>query len=104
MLINQFQIFNYKSYRETPPIRLSRGFDIFIGKNNSGKTALLEALSLSTLTDKPHRHSGIPRGQPVQPHSSVELTVTLTPADLRLAFFGLGRLFVSRPSGDPTRS
>jgi hypothetical protein len=90
MLINEFQIFNYKSYRETPPIQLSAGFNVFIGKNNSGKTALLEALSLSTLVDRPHRHSGIPRGQPVPPKSRVELTAALTPGDLRLAFLGAG--------------
>ena len=61
MLINEFKIINYKSYRATTPIQLSTGFNVFIGKNNGGKTALLEALSLSTLVNKPHRHSGIPR-------------------------------------------
>jgi recombinational DNA repair ATPase RecF len=49
MLINEFKIINYKSYRVTTPIQLSTGFNVFIGKNNGGKTALLEALSLSTL-------------------------------------------------------
>jgi predicted ATPase len=83
MLINEFKIINYKSYRATTPIQLSTGFNVFIGKNNGGKTALLEALSLSTLVNKPHRHSGIPRERVVPPMSSVELTVTLAPADLR---------------------
>jgi predicted ATPase len=74
MLINAFSVFNYKSYRATAEIELSPGFNVFIGKNNSGKTALLEALSLSTLVNKPHRHSGIPRGQPLHQHARVDLT------------------------------
>jgi AAA ATPase domain len=98
MLINEFKIINYKSYRETTPIQLSTGFNVFIGKNNGGKTALLEALSLSTLVNKPHRHSGIPREQLVQPISSVELTVTLAPADLRRAFLSEDSFFFPVPA------
>jgi predicted ATPase len=97
MLIKEFQIFNYKSYRATEPIQLSAGFNVFIGKNNGGKTALLQALSLSTLVDKPHRHSGIPRGRSLQPKSRVELTVTLTPADLRQALLGADHFYFPVP-------
>jgi AAA domain, putative AbiEii toxin, Type IV TA system/AAA ATPase domain len=87
MLIDNFRIINYKSYRDSGTIPLVSGFNVFVGKNNSGKTALLEALSLSSLTHKPHRHSGIPRGYPLSPHSRLELRATLTPDDLRRAFF-----------------
>src|SRR6266404_1378640 len=93
MLINEFQIVNYKGYRDTGLIRLSAGFNVFIGKNSGGKTALLEALSPSTLVNKPHKHSGIPRDQPPAPLSRVELTVTLKPDDLRQAFLYSGSPF-----------
>jgi recombinational DNA repair ATPase RecF len=73
MLINEFQIVNYKSYRDTGAILLSTGFNVFIGKNNGGKTALLEALSPSTLGDKPHRHSGVSVGEPVPDRSRLTL-------------------------------
>jgi hypothetical protein len=86
MLIDEFRIVNYKSYRDTPPIPLSTGFNVFTGKNNGGKTALLQALSSSTFADKPHRHSGTPNDQSLPARSTVELTVTLTPADLHRAF------------------
>ena len=98
MLIDQLQIFNYKSYRATEPIRLSAGFNVFIGKNNGGKTALLEAVFPSTLVDKPHRHSGIPRGQPLNARSRVELTVTLTPGELRQAIFNAGSFWFPVPA------
>jgi predicted ATPase len=98
MLITEFKIINYKSYRATTPIQLSTGFNVFIGKNNGGKTALLEALSLSTLVNKPHRHSGIPREQLVQPMSSVELIVTLAPADFRRAFLSADSFFFPVPA------
>jgi predicted ATPase len=105
MLIDEFRIINYKSYRETSPIRLSAGFNVFIGKNNGGKTALLEALSPSTLANKAHKHSTIPRGQPLPEHSQVELTVTLEPGDLRQAFLNSDSFwFPMQPQhvGDPS--
>lgn len=98
MLINEFQIYNYKSFRATPPISLSPGFNIFIGRNNAGKTALLEALSLATLANKPHRHSGIPSGQPLNQQSRVEVLVTLTPGDLRQALLRANGFWFPMPS------
>src|SRR5579862_3449975 len=103
MLINDFRIINYKSYRETEPIPLAPGFNVFIGKNNSGKTALLEALSLSSLSGKPHRHSGIPPGQPLNPDSRVDLHVTLTADDLRRAFFNANGWWFPMPQEEAAR-
>jgi len=97
MLINEFRMHNFKSFRATPPIALSAGFNVFVGKNNAGKTALLEALSLSTLTNKPHRHSGFPRGHPLSPQSRVHVAVTLTPADLRQAFLNASSFWFPVP-------
>src|SRR5690242_5970410 len=87
MRIDEFRIFNYKSYRATDPIPLAPRFNVFIGKNNAGKTALLESLSLTTLANHPHRQSGILRGQPFEASSKVELRATLTVADLHDALF-----------------
>ncbi|MDI1478228.1 AAA family ATPase [Polyangium sp. y55x31] len=54
MHIASIQITNYKSYRESSELKLTTGINIITGQNNAGKTALLEALSLS-ISDKPHR-------------------------------------------------
>jgi predicted ATPase len=54
MHINRFQILNYKSYLETAEIEFKRGFNVVTGKNNAGKTALLETLTLQ-FDANPHR-------------------------------------------------
>lgn len=51
MWIKNFKIKNYKSFLESQEIELRQGFNVIVGKNNVGKTALLEALSL-----KPGNH------------------------------------------------
>jgi hypothetical protein len=54
MHIHRFSIRNYKCFRATDPIEFSTGINIITGQNNAGKTAFLEALSLS-FPSKPHR-------------------------------------------------
>ena len=53
MNISEIKIINYKSFIETPVLRFSDGFNVIVGQNNVGKTALLEALS-TTFQNKPH--------------------------------------------------
>src|SRR5260370_37513651 len=54
MRIDSVQVENYKSFYVPTRIHLTPGFNVVIGQNNVGKTALLEALSLR-LESKPHR-------------------------------------------------
>jgi len=53
-LISSVQISNYKSFLDSEVIKFSSGFNIIVGQNNVGKTALIEALSFR-ISDKPHR-------------------------------------------------
>lgn len=53
MRISNLRIDNYKSFRESTDIEFDSGFNVVIGKNNAGKTALLEALSLG-FDNHPH--------------------------------------------------
>ncbi len=46
MYIAKFQIKNYKSFYYSQELDLVPGFNVIVGPNNVGKTALLEALSL----------------------------------------------------------
>ena len=56
MYISKFQLNNYKSYLSSQEIKLAAGFNIIVGQNNAGKTALLEALRLNFHNiSKPHR-------------------------------------------------
>lgn len=54
MYIESIEVHNYKSYLQSGKIEFKPGFNIIVGQNSAGKTALLEALSLS-FGNKPHR-------------------------------------------------
>ena len=54
MYITDFGISNYKSFRIGPHTPLSPGFNVIVGRNNVGKTAMIEALSLR-FENAPHR-------------------------------------------------
>ena len=54
MLIRSVKITNYKSFHNPEKFDFSSGFNVIVGENNSGKTALLEALTLS-FEAKPHQ-------------------------------------------------
>jgi predicted ATP-dependent endonuclease of OLD family len=46
MFISKFSVKNYKSFLDSGDIEFKPGINIIVGQNNSGKTALLEALEL----------------------------------------------------------
>lgn len=54
MIISKVIITNYKSFLVSPEIEFFPGFNIIVGQNNVGKTALIEALSLA-FDNLPHR-------------------------------------------------
>ena len=55
MYFKRIKIENYKSYFDTETIHLETGINIIIGKNNAGKTALLEVLS-GKINGIPHKN------------------------------------------------
>jgi hypothetical protein len=54
MHITEFSIKNYKSFLETQAVSLGRRLSIVIGQNDSGKSALIEAVS-TRFSTMPHR-------------------------------------------------
>jgi len=83
MYISGIQISNFKGYRESAAITFEPGVNVIVGKNNVGKTALLQALSLKFDGD-PHRsiHTLPTESASLSPYSSVDLTVTLARDEL----------------------
>lgn len=78
MHISRYKIRNYKGFLESPEMELSPGFNVVVGQNSSGKTALLEALSLK-FVGNPHRSlrtAPSPDAQP-DPVSVVNLSITV---------------------------
>ena len=54
MYIKKLQVFNYKSYYDSGEMEFAPGVNIIVGRNNAGKTSLLEVLTLD-FEDYPHR-------------------------------------------------
>ncbi|XHL99408.1 MAG: AAA family ATPase (plasmid) [Microcoleus anatoxicus] len=83
MHISRFQLLNYKSFRDSGALEFQPGINIIVGGNNSGKTALLEALSLSFETS-PHRTIETfpqPNSTPNR-ESTAKLTLIFTKAEI----------------------
>lgn len=55
MRMNNLTIENYKCFYEKQSIELQEGFNLFIGKNNSGKTTALEIIDLPEIVNEPHK-------------------------------------------------
>ena len=78
--IECFEIKNYKSIKESEKCYLDNQITILAGKNESGKTAILEALE-DFNTDKNIREEAIPiYDKKLKPQ--IELTVKLNKKDL----------------------
>src|SRR5258706_7162421 len=85
MYISQFQIHNYKSFYESAPVDLGPGFNLVIGQNNVGKTALIQALSLRFAV-KPHRSTKsipLPESSVIDQQSGITVSFTLTNEELK---------------------
>jgi AAA15 family ATPase/GTPase len=52
--IGTFRIENYKSFRDSGEVKLSEGFNVIVGPNNAGKTAIIDGLELR-FQNHPHR-------------------------------------------------
>jgi predicted ATP-dependent endonuclease of OLD family len=55
MRLVSFRISNYKGFHDSGEIQLDTGFNVIVGKNDAGKTSLLEALSLQITSEHHHR-------------------------------------------------
>jgi len=93
MYIDEIEIENYKCFKEKVSLKLYQGINVIVGKNNVGKTALLEAISLQ-FPDRPHFSiQTFPKRdlEPIKP-SVVEATFALTGDEVkRLLISSSGR-------------
>lgn len=83
MRVKSFGVNNYKSFSSSGQVELEAGFNVVVGQNNVGKTALAEAFSLR-FEDKPHRSLEtvlIPSAEP-KPGSNVQVVFELDGKEL----------------------
>ena len=79
MHITRIRVQNYKCFKDTGDIILSPRFNIALGRNDAGKSALLEAASLAA-GSKPHRSAttALHPSAVVAPRSVVECDLVVT--------------------------
>ncbi len=92
MYISRFQVSNYKSFLESQTLEFTPGFNIVSGQNNSGKTALLEAMGLAFVAH-PHRSlKTVPaRDRTPTPNSLVNVSFTLPPQEVKELLLSTGQ-------------
>lgn len=83
MHVESFRIINYKSFSDSRTMRLKPGFNVIVGRNNVGKTALAEAMSLH-FVNNPHRSlKTVPTlGAPLNPSSQAEVSIRIEADEL----------------------
>lgn len=84
MFFKEIEIENYKCYKNKVILKLEQGINIILGKNNVGKTALLEAISLQ-FSHKPfYSLETFPReDQEPLKHSLITVTFSLENSELK---------------------
>jgi AAA15 family ATPase/GTPase len=92
MRIKSVRIENYKSY-ENSQISFSSMFNVVVGQNNSGKTALLEAMDLANFAAHPHKR--MENGKPARQNnrSKVGVEVALSGDEIKTLFLSNGGTF-----------
>jgi len=100
MHIASFRIENYKSFRSTPEIQLAQGFNVIVGQNNVGKTALKEALSLRFGANQHRSLRTLPvRNAPVTGASAVTVSVRLSRGEVLESLTRVGTFWVPLDPG-----
>ena len=84
MYIKKLQVFNYKSYFDSGVIEFAPGVNIIVGKNNAGKTSLLEVLTLD-FEDHPHRSLKTleNKGMTLKEESKIEIIWEISTEEVR---------------------
>jgi predicted ATPase len=82
--INEIRVLNYKGFADSGWLKLSPKFTVIVGKNNSGKTALLESFRFQGAGNFPHRSIKLANPAAVNPTSRFDAKVSLNWADLEL--------------------
>ena len=81
MRIESVKIQNFKSFRASEEIRFAPGFNLIVGKNNSGKSSLLKTITLN-FKGTPHLDINL-TPDTVAGSSGVEIAMVFTGGELR---------------------
>lgn len=104
MILESIKISNHKSFFAEQTISLKKGFNLFIGKNNSGKTTALELLDLPSEITHPHKSilNHKEKGLLIDSRPTSKIEISISTEDL-LFIYG-GKLILPLPSNPPKKN
>jgi predicted ATPase len=82
MYIKSFHLKNFKSFGDSGKHKLDQHINVVVGQNNTGKTALLQAISYQ-LTPVPHKNSRLRREDMPDPRSTYDFEFVLSGQEFR---------------------
>ena len=88
MKVSHIRVENYKGFRDSGRIELDPHWNVIIGRNNAGKSALIETFRFSALSYKPHLGLHLSRGQSPPPQSRVSYGLSVKGAELKRILLG----------------
>ncbi|WP_296617833.1 AAA family ATPase [Sphingomonas sp.] len=101
MWISKFRVENFSSFQDSDWIELDKSLNVFIGQNNSGKSAILKALNFP-LAGNAHKNPTAFRGTELKsPHVSIDINVT--PREIFHRFSILGETPIFPGKGPETQ-
>jgi hypothetical protein len=97
VFFSRLRIINYKGFDDSGWIEFGRGFNVIVGPNNSGKTALTEALRMRESHNRPYLSARQLEGEPLPARSVCEFDVEVNGRDLRNRLFATEERWVGVP-------
>jgi AAA domain, putative AbiEii toxin, Type IV TA system/AAA ATPase domain len=83
MELKSVRLRNYMGHRDTGELQIGSRFTVFVGQNNSGKSSLLQALTPSSFSDRPHKLPQTGTLPPVlDPTSTITFKLTFSGSEL----------------------
>lgn len=76
-MLRSLEVSNYKCFNNVVRLDLSPGWNIVVGKNNSGKTSLVSTFSVFSVPNTPYRGISTPRDLSGGPNSQVRAVIEL---------------------------
>jgi predicted ATPase len=92
--LKSLQVKNYKGFKDSGIVEFSPGFNVIVGQNNSGKTALIEAVKLHRAGNQPYREKGKSEDFEIDQESKFLSEQRLRRADLIKATLKCGAIYV----------
>lgn len=101
-MLKSVSISNFRSFSQSGRIDFSEKWTVIVGKNNSGKSSLLQALRLFSINPEPYRGVRQPRDRPLNPQSSVEFALSVPGSILHHYLMQInGMMSIGVPNGAP---